>query len=211
MDDSSYEKLERFKADILAAAKADAREVYAAIQQESDQALSSAEDEGLGETFRYIKNETARIRSAASQRVSKAVMDNKRALARRRSEMSEETLDLVRGRLAEYVQTDAYKSQLRQLTERAVEAFQADTEIYLRPEDMSLSGSLASGGVYKVTFHEDDIRVGGLRAVCPGKHMRIDESFDAVLADMSGRFAELFGLKMAEQEPGLAGDEGGSV
>lgn len=195
-----HDKLERFTAVITADAQAEAREIYAAIQQESDHALSTAEDEALNETFRYIKNEVSQIRSAAGQRVSKTVMDNKRALARRRREMSEETLDLVRQRLAEYVSTDAYKAQLGKLTEQIVQTFRDDMVIYLRAEDMPMASSIAPKRCpHSVTFREGDIRLGGLRAVCPGKHMQIDESFDTTLSELSERFAELFGLEMASR------------
>lgn len=193
-----YEKLERFTAVITADAMTEARDIYAAIQQESDQVLSAAEDEALAETFRYIKNEISRIRNTAGQRVSKKIMDDKRSLARRRSEMNEETLTLVREKLRGYVTTDAYKQQLKTLAAKAVELFQEDTQIYLRAEDLPLVEAIRPKCSVSITFHEGTFRLGGLRAVCPGKHLQIDESFDTELEELAGRFAELFGLQMAE-------------
>lgn len=193
-----YENLERFTAVITADAMAEAREIYAAIQQESDQVLTSAEDEALNETFRYVKNEVSRIRNAAGQRVSRRIMEGKRQLARRRSEMNEETLALVRGKLQEYVKTDAYKAKLKALAAEAVALFQDDTQLYLRSEDLPLAESIRPKCAYKLSFHEGAFRLGGLRAVCPGKHIQIDESFDTELEELAGRFAELFGLQQAE-------------
>ncbi|MCL2030432.1 MAG: V-type ATP synthase subunit E family protein [Oscillospiraceae bacterium] len=192
------DKLERFTGAITADAAAEARQIYEAIRQESDHALSVAEDETLSETFRYIKSEAAQIRAAAGQRVSRTAMDNKRALALRRSEMSAEVLALVRERLAVYVCAEAYTEQLRGLAERAVRAFGADTDIYLRAEDMPLAEAIAPKRTpHTVTFREGAFRVGGLRAVCPARRMQIDESFDTTLEELSGRFAELFGPDMA--------------
>ena len=201
--DLYQEKLERFTAAITADAMGEARKVYQTIQQQSDHALAIAEEEALVETFRYIKSEVELIRIASGRRVSKMAMDNKRALFLRRSEMCEETLALVRERLAEYTGTEAYTEQLRKLTERAVQTFGADTEIYLRGADMPLAKAIApKRRAPGVTFRQGEFLLGGLQAVCPGKHMQIDESFDTTLAELSGRFAELFGLEMASKTMG---------
>ena len=198
--EATYAKLEHFTSLITSDAMNDARKMQESIKQEREQILTAAEDDALNDTFRYIKSQVQQIRTQSGRDISKRVMENKRALALRRSEMSAQTLDRVKVRLAQYVQAPEYKAQLRQLIARALEAFHADATIYLRAEDMPLAEELSDASPFHVEFQEGEFQLGGIRAACTDRHMQIDESFDTTLEELSDHFAELFGLKMADAD-----------
>jgi vacuolar-type H+-ATPase subunit E/Vma4 len=194
-------KLDRFTSVIRADALNESKKIYEDIRLESESMLTSAEDEALAESFRYIKNEVSRIRGESGRRISKKIMESKRALAKRRAEMGESVLGAVRERLAAFVKTDAYADLLRSLTLRAAQTFAAETVVYLRDEDMPLAGKLApKNPPCGISFAKGDFILGGIIAACPQKRLQIDESFDTTLGELSERFSELFGPEMRKNE-----------
>ncbi len=113
MLDTSLEKLNQFTSMILSEAKTESGTVYEEIERKSQEALDAAEDKALAEAFRFIKSEIAKINVENGRLLSKAVMDNKRALYLRREAMSEEVLDQAHLKLREYVNTEAYQTQIK--------------------------------------------------------------------------------------------------
>ena len=50
-----------------------------------------------------------------------------------------------------------------------------------------------------LTFQPGDFRMGGLVAESPDLGLRVDASFDSAAEELSGHFAELFGLSLSDE------------
>ena len=75
-----------------------------------------------------------------------------------------------------------------------------DVEVELRPEDGTWQSRLAAAaGERKLTFRTGSFRMGGLVARSAGLGLRVDSSFDSAARDLSGHFAELFGLSLSDE------------
>ena len=196
------DKLGRFTAKMLAEASAEAQQAVDQAQQERAAALHKAGEQARLETQRYLSRELARVKAEAGRGVSRRMMEDQRALYLRREEMAEETFDRVREKVATYTATPAYGQRLEQLLAEALEKLPGaeDVEIFLRPEDARWQPRLtqAAGG-RSLTFREGTFRLGGLVARSAGLGLQVDSSFDSAAQELSGHFAELFGLSLSDE------------
>ena len=193
------EKLDRFTAKILAEASEESKRAMDQAQQKRVAALRRAEDQVLREAYQYIHREVARIKGEAGRSVSRHMLENQRALSLRREEMAQETFALVRAKIAAFTRTPAYGARLEELLKQALSHLPGakDVQVCLRPEDSQWIPRLSKAAGGKVTFQEGDFRMGGLVARSPSLGLRVDASFDCAAQELSGHFAELFGLSLA--------------
>lgn len=193
------EKLDRFTAKILAEASEESKRAMDQAQQKRAAALRKAEDQVLREAYQYIHREVARIKAEAGRSVSRHMLENQRALSLRREEMAQETFARVRAKIAAFTRTPAYGDRLEELLKEALDQLPGaeDVQVYLRPEDKAWIPRLSKAAGRKVDFRETDLRMGGLVARSPGLGLRVDASFDSAAQELSGHFAELFGLSLA--------------
>ncbi|WP_130869145.1 V-type ATP synthase subunit E [Intestinimonas massiliensis (ex Afouda et al. 2020)] len=196
------EKLDRFTAKILAEASEETRRAMDQAEHQRDNALRKAEDQVLREAYRYIHGEVARIKAEAGRSVSRRMLENQRALSLRREEMAKETFALVRARIAAFTRTEAYGKRLEELLTDALGRLPGaeDVQICLREEDKGWIPALtrAAGG-RKLDFRSGEFRMGGLVALSPSLGLRVDSSFDSAAQELSGHFAELFGLSLSDE------------
>lgn len=196
------EKLDRFTAKILAEASEETRRAMDQAEHQRDNALRKAEDQVLREAYRYIHGEVARIKAEAGRSVSRRMLENQRALSLRREEMAKETFALVRARIAAFTRTEAYGKRLEELLTGALGQLPGaeDVQICLREEDKGWIPTLtrAAGG-RKLDFRPGEFRMGGLVALSPSLGLRVDSSFDSAAQELSGHFAELFGLSLSDE------------
>jgi vacuolar-type H+-ATPase subunit E/Vma4 len=198
MPENTFVKLEHFTSAITEGAIDESRKIYEEIRTQSERALAAAEDEVLGETFRFVKSEVSKIRTQAGRLVSRKMMENKRALSLRRAEMCAECIAQVRARLAEYVKTPAYTRRLKDIAARALATLAGDCVLCLREEDMRLRGDIIPLHCpHNVEFRVGAFELGGLRAFCRSKALQVDASFDTTLEELGEHFAELIGLEIA--------------
>ena len=72
--------------------------------------------------------------------------------------------------------------------------------VTLRGDDLGFREALAaSAPQVRLTFREGDFRLGGLIAESPDLGLRVDSSFDSAAGELSGHFAELFGLSLSDE------------
>ena len=73
--------------------------------------------------------------------------------------------------------------------------------VFLRPRRSELGQApvAASAPQIRLTFREGDFRLGGLIAESPDLGLRVDSSFDSAAGELSGHFAELFGLSLSDE------------
>ena len=115
------QKLDRFTAKILAEAADESKRALAEVKRRRELRLQEAEDAALKEAYEYIHGEVARIQSEAGRGVSRHMLENKRALYLRRTEMAQEVFALVRAKIAAFTRTPAYGQRLTALLAEALE------------------------------------------------------------------------------------------
>lgn len=196
------QKLDRFTAKILAEAAAESRRAMEEVQRRREQRIQEAEDEVLKEAYDYIHTEVSRIQAEAGRGVSRHMLDNKRTLSLRRKEMAQEVFALVRAKIAAFTRTAAYTRRMAALMTEAAGYLAGAKEVLvtLREEDMGLRQLLTdSVPLMHLTFQPGDFRMGGLVAESPDLGLRVDASFDSAAEELSGHFAELFGLSLSDE------------
>lgn len=102
--------------------------------------------------------------------MSRHMLENKRALYLRRTEMAQEVFALVRAKIAAFTRTTAYGQRLTALLAEALEQLSGAEEVLvtLRGDDLSFREALAaSAPQVRLTFREGDFRLGGLIAESP--------------------------------------------
>lgn len=200
-------KIDRFAAAIVAEATADTDRALAELSQRRTAAYSAAEDRILGDVYRFIHAEVARIKTEAGRQISRHMLENKRTLYLRREEISAEVFGGVRNRLATYTASPDYPQRMATLYADALVVLAGADEVrlFLRPADAALAAALtASQPQMKVQILEGDFLLGGLIADAPALGRRVDATFDSSIEELSGHFAELFGLSLSGEM-----DEGG--
>ena len=196
------QKLDRFTAKILAEAAAESRRAMEEVQRRREQRIQEAEDEVLKEAYDYIHTEVSRIQAEAGRGVSRHMLDNKRTLSLRRKEMAQEVFALVRAKIAAFTRTDAYTRRMAALMTEAAGYLPGAKEVVVtvREEDMGLRQILTDAvPLMHLTFQPGDFRMGGLVAESPDLGLRVDASFDSAAEELSGHFAELFGLSLSDE------------
>ncbi|MEG0765547.1 MAG: V-type ATP synthase subunit E [Pseudoflavonifractor sp.] len=195
------QKLDRFTATILAQATAETERTLQALSQQHGAVYSAAENQVLAETYQFVHSEVARVKTQAGRRVSRHMLDDKKALYRRREEIAADVFDLVEQKLRAYAQTPAYPLRLQALYRDAVAALAGARQlrVYLRAEDLGFAPDLAALSPHLQTeFLKGSFLYGGLIAEAPDLGRRVDASFSAAMGDLSGHFAELFGLSLSD-------------
>ena len=196
------DKLGRFTAKILAEASAEARQEMDQAQQERAAALHRTEEQARLESQRSLQRALAQVKAEAGRGVSRRMLEDQRALYLRREEMAEETFARVREKVAAYTATPAYGQRLEQLLAEALERLPGaeDVEVELRPEDRQWQSRLtAAAGGRRLTFRPGTFTLGGLVARSASLGLQVDGSFDSAAEELSGRFAELFGLSLSDE------------
>lgn len=196
-------KLDRFTAAILAEATAETERAMADLREKREAAFSAAEDQILLEAYHYIRGEVARIKAEAGRQVSRHMLENKRTLYLRREEIAHEVFGLVEQKIADFTRTSAYAKRLQALYLEAVKPLAGadDLRVYLREADQNQIPALqAAAPSIQAEFAEGRFHVGGLIAESQRLGLWVDSTYDSAMAELSGHFAELFGLSLADEE-----------
>ena len=94
--------------------------------------------------------------------------------------------------------------QWQDLLDEALATLSGSTEVqvFLRAEDLPLAQALQAscGGARRLTFREGGFQLGGLVAESEQLGLRVDSSFDSAAGELSGHFAELFGISLSDDD-----------
>lgn len=195
-------KLDRFAAAIVAEASADTQQALAVLTEKRSAAYAAAEEQILNEVYHHIHSEVGRIKSETGRNISRHMLENKRALYLRRETISEEVFGKVRERIGTYTDSPAYRIRLAAILVNALAALgnPGTARVFLRVKDAHLADALAASrpGV-TLTFFDGDFALGGLVADAPALGKRVDATFDSEIEQLSGCFAELFGLSLPSE------------
>lgn len=195
------QKLIHFTDNVLKAASKESEELERQLADQRKAALDEARKAAWENAKAYYNKEAAKLKAEAGREVSRHLMEGKRQVYLRRSQVAQEVLAQVRRRVDEFVASPAYPEHLKTLLARAMERLDGVEEIYLRlrQEDLELGPMLAeSVAPVKVKYVEGRIQVGGLAIRCPELGIRVDCSFDTELEELGGHFAETFGLSLSD-------------
>lgn len=196
------EKLQRFTESVMREAARQSNQLRRRLQEQRTAALEQAHLEAREASRAYFDREAGRIRSEAGREISRHLMEVKRQVYLRRKQISEEVIDKVRARVADFTASDDYPAHLEKLLRTAL-AQLSDPEtvtLRLRAEDMKFAPALtAAAAPVRVQCVEGAFALGGLVLHCPEQGLRVDCSFDTRLEELSAHFAEQFGLSLSDE------------
>ena len=132
------------------------------------------------------------MKSSTGRLVSQQMMENKRELFAKRGEVARRIAADVRGKLEDWVQTDAYHSWLQEQLAAALEQLPQGSQgvtVYCREQDQQYLAQALQGCARP---HQ----VGGLRLECPGSHMAVDCTLDSYFGYLREHIAEYIGLRL---------------
>ncbi len=196
------EKLQRFTEAVMREAARESNALRRELYEARTVALEEAHLEAREASRAYYDREAARIRAEAGREVSRHLMDVKRQVYLRRKEISEEVIEKVRGRIAAFTASPDYPAHLEKLLCAAMKQLPGATAISLRlrEEDLQYGPQLASAiAPVSVECVKGSFALGGLAIRCPELGLRLDCSFDTRLEELSGHFAEQFGLSLSDE------------
>ena len=193
-------KLDRFTAAILSEAAEEAEQTLETVKKKHDAAYSDAEKKIALEAYHYVHDEASRIRVESGRRVSRHMLDNKKTLYLRRGEIAAEVFEGVRARIEKFTQTPAYFNRLEELCRESMDILGGadDAKVLLRGEDADFARELAEN-FPAVRFGEGEFSLGGLMAASESLGLFIDSTYDTAMEELSGHFAELFGLSLSDK------------
>lgn len=185
---TTEEKLKHFQ-DIC---MEDARERSARMLDDYMNALESAYEEHTADARRradmQVEAETEKLEREINKRLSIGQLDLKREFSRRQEELKDKLFVELRDKLANFMETQEYQRLLdRQV--KAVKEFAGNEEliVYMDPSDADKVQRIAlhHNASIKISEYSFD---GGTRAVIPGKHILIDNSFETKLNEARHEF-----------------------
>ena len=185
---TTEEKLKHFQ-DIC---MEDARERSARMLDDYMNALESAYEEHTADARRradmQVEAETEKLEREINKRLSIGQLDLKREFSRRQEELKDKLFVELKDKLANFMETQEYQRLLDHQV-KAVKEFAGDEEliVYMDPSDVDKVQRIAlhHNASIKISEYSFD---GGTRAVIPGKHILIDNSFETKLNEARHEF-----------------------
>ena len=185
---TTEEKLKHFQ-DIC---MEDARERSARMLDDYMKALESAYEEHTADARRradmQVEAETEKLEREINKRLSIGQLDLKREFSRRQEELKDKLFVELKDKLANFMETQEYQRLLDHQV-KAVKEFAGDEEliVYMDPSDVDKGQRIALHHNASIKISEYSFN-GGTRAVIPGKHILIDNSFETKLNEARHAF-----------------------
>ena len=185
---TTEEKLKHFQ-DIC---MSDARDKSARLLDDYMNALEKTFEEHKTEARKraemQIEAETEKLEREINKKLSIGQLDLRRKISRRQEELKDKLFVELKDRLANFMETREYQTLLEQQVKAAKE-FAGDEEliIYMDPSDEDKARRLAMHNNASIKISEYSF-LGGIRAVIPGKHILIDNSFGTQLEEARHAF-----------------------
>ncbi len=185
---TTEEKLKHFQ-DIC---MEDARERSAKMLDDYMNALEDAYEEHTADARRradmQVEAETEKLEREINKRLSIGQLDLKREFSRRQEELKDKLFVELKDKLANFMETQEYQRLLDHQV-KAVKEFAGDEEliVYMDPSDVDKVQRIALHHNASIKISEYSFN-GGTRAVIPGKHILIDNSFETKLNEARHAF-----------------------
>ena len=183
----------------------DARERSARMLDQYEQSLEKNclehEQEAKQKAKEQLQAQKEKLEREKNRRISIGQLDLRRELSRRQEELKDKLFVEVKDRLANFMETREYLDFLEEQIRRAREfAGEDELIIYMDPSDEDKARRLAMHHNVSIKISEYSFD-GGIRAVIPGRHVLIDNSFGTKLDEARHTFKfELGGKEWRKQE-----------
>ena len=170
----------------------DARERSARMLDDYMKALEDAYEEHTADARRradmQVEAETEKLEREINKRLSIGQLDLKREFSRRQEELKDKLFVELKDKLANFMETQEYQRLLDHQV-KAVKEFAGDEEliVYMDPSDVDKVQRIALHHNASIKISEYSFN-GGTRAVIPGKHILIDNSFETKLNEARHAF-----------------------
>ena len=170
----------------------DARERSARMLDDYMKALEGAYEEHTAEARRradmQVEAETEKLEREINKRLTIGQLDLKREFSRRQEELKDKLFVELKDKLANFMETQEYQRLLDHQV-KAVKEFAGDEEliVYMDPSDVDKVQRIALHHNASIKISEYSFN-GGTRAVIPGKHILIDNSFETKLNEARHAF-----------------------
>ncbi len=182
------EKLQKFISAVNEEIDVKVSKLLDEAESEKQSIISAAEAESESSAEKYLASAQKKNGSKYVRDISRAELDMKKNILRRREELSAKVFEAVEKRIAEYRQTNAYADGLvRTLLLMNVGE---GAEVRLAPEDMKLAEALKKVvRAENVTFTPDSsIKLGGLSVYSKEKGTVVDKTFDLAVEEQKSSF-----------------------
>lgn len=185
---TTEEKLKHFQ-DIC---MEDARERSAKLMEDYKNALEKAYEEHTADAKRradmQVDEEIKKLKREINKHLSIGQLDLKREFSHRQEELKDMLFAELKDKLANFMETQEYQRILEEQVRKAkVFAGEEELLVYMDPSD--------EDKIQRIALHQN-VRIkvsgysfnGGVRAVVPGKHILIDNSFETKLLEARHEF-----------------------
>lgn len=185
---TTEEKLKHFQ-DIC---MEDARQRSGKMLDDYMKALETAYEEHTAEARQRadmeVEGETEKLKREINKHLSIGQLDLKREFSHRQEELKDKLFVELKDRLANFMETQEYQQLLEEQVRQA-KAFAGKDEliIYMDPSDGDKLQRIALHHSAVIKLSEYSFN-GGTRAVIPGKHILIDNSFETKLNEARHEF-----------------------
>ncbi len=188
MNERENAKLERFISAVNDEIDVKASAILAKAEEEKNKIISAAETEAEKAAEEYTVQSRKKNGNKFVKELSRAELDMKRDILRRREELTDKVFEAVEKRLAEYRTTNSYADGL--IKTLLLMNVSRGAEIRLAEEDMKYVPALekiikAEG----VTFVSDSsVKLGGFSVYYAEKGIIIDKTFDLAAEEQKNAF-----------------------
>ena len=173
------EKLQHFYEVSVEEAKEDAAKAIQEHRESLSQMLEDHKAARRQSAEAEVKAEAEHVRREINKALAAEQITLKRGWSKKQEELKETLFVEVQEKLADYMATQEYQQLLiSQIREIMKFAGNEEVTIYIDPADQSCLSSLTAAVNHPLTVSEYSFS-GGTRAVIPGRHILIDNSFAA--------------------------------
>lgn len=192
-------KLKYFLENIRARSQKELEQLDLSLTEVQEEARKEGAAAAAEKVARYKEQALSELRNVNQVELDARHTENRRRLFEQRQVWADETAARVTAMVRDYTAGLEYPARLSALLASALDVLgrSGPVTVYLRREDMALSGALqktAKGAA--LSFQEGDFGLGGLIAASPKVGRRVDLSFDTALEEARDRFGELAGLEL---------------
>ena len=148
------------------------------------------------QTDAFLRGETAGIMKSCGRRVAAARAGAKKELLERRAVLEQQAFDRAADKLKAFTETPDYEAFLAKSAQRIAANFNGgEIVFYLRRADEKYAEAIAAAVPQPCRFETDDeILIGGCRAVSESSRLSADDTLDARLENQRDWFGEHSGL-----------------
>lgn len=182
------EKLQKFISAVNEEIDVKVSKLLDEAESEKKSIISAAKAESESTAEKYLASAQRKTGSKYVRDISRAELEMKKSILRRREELSAKVFEAVEKRIAEYRQTNAYADGL--VKTLLLMNVGNGAEIRLAPEDMKLAEALKKVvRAENVTFTPDSsIKLGGLSVYSKEKGTVVDKTFDLAVEEQKSSF-----------------------